>query len=82
MPDFVKNVVRECLRVWFIAYCHSFRPNEAGVKFVRGEAEAMTERQRLEALGYAITNVAPTSKTRMDAFLAGTITDPEQRLFS
>jgi hypothetical protein len=68
--------------VWFIAYRHSLRPNETGIKFVHGEPEAISERQRLEALGYVITNIAPTSKARMDAFLASTVSDPEQRLLS
>jgi hypothetical protein len=64
--------------VWFVAYHHSIRANEAGIKFVRTEAEAVIEGERLGPLGYVITNIAPTSKTRMDAFLAGTLTDPEQ----
>jgi hypothetical protein len=47
---------------------------------VRNEVEAIAEGERLGPLGYVITNVAPTSKTRMDAFLAGTLSDPEQPL--
>ena len=58
--------------MWFIAYHHSARP-EAGIKFVESKDAATTEGLRLEASGYVITNVAPTSKTRMDAFLAGTL---------
>jgi hypothetical protein len=65
--------------VWFIAYHHSRRPDEAGVKFVNSEAEAITERNRLEALGY-VTKIEPTSKTRMKAFLADI--PPEQPLLS
>jgi hypothetical protein len=66
--------------VWFIAYRHSARPDEAGIKFVPSEAATVAESRRLEALGYIITKVAPTSKTRMDAFLAGTLRDPGQPL--
>jgi hypothetical protein len=66
--------------VWFVAYHHSLRVSEAGIKFVRTELEAIAEGHRLEPLGYVVTNVAPTSKTRMDAFLAGTLSDPEQPL--
>jgi hypothetical protein len=66
--------------VWFVAYHHSIRTTEAGIKFVRNEVDAIVEGQRLEPLGYVVTNVAPTSKTRMDAFLAGTLSDPEQPL--
>jgi hypothetical protein len=66
--------------VWFVAYHHSVRITEAGIKFVRTEVEAVAEGQRLEPLGYVVTNVAPTSQTRMDAFLAGTLSDPEQPL--
>jgi len=64
--------------VWFVAYQHSTRANEAGVKFVHTEVEAIAEGQRLGSLGYVITNVEPTSKARMAAFLGGTLTDPEQ----
>jgi hypothetical protein len=66
--------------VWFVAYHHSIRLTEAGIKFVRNELDAIAEGERLEPLGYVVTNVAPTSKTRMDAFLAGTLADPEQPL--
>jgi hypothetical protein len=66
--------------VWFVAYHHSLRPDEAGVKFVPIEAEAVAERKRLEALGYMVTKIEPASKTRMDAFLADI--PPEQRLLS
>jgi hypothetical protein len=64
--------------MWFIAYRHSLRPGEAGVKFVQSETDAAAAGLHLESSGYVITKVAPTSKTRMDAFLAGTLTDPEQ----
>jgi len=63
---------------WFIAYRHSIRKEEAGVKFLEQEAEAIAEGRRLESLGFIITKIAPTSKARMDAFLAGTLPDPEQ----
>jgi hypothetical protein len=68
------------LEVWFIAYRHSARPDEAGIKFVPSEAATAAEGLRLESLGYVVTRIAPTSKTRMDAFLAGTLRDPGQRL--
>ena len=45
--------------MWFIAYHHSLRPDEAGVKFVQGMEEAVAEGQRLEGLGYLITKIAP-----------------------
>jgi hypothetical protein len=64
--------------VWFITYRHAIRPNEAGIKFVHNEAATVTEVRHLEAVGYVITKIAPTSKTRMDAFLAGTLADPER----
>jgi len=66
--------------MWFIAYHHMVRQGEAGIKFVQSEGEAIAEKQRLEQLGYIATKIAPTSKTRMDAFLAGTLTDPEHPL--
>jgi hypothetical protein len=53
--------------VWFVAYHHSIRLSEAGIKFVRNELDAIAERERLKPLGYIVTNIAPTSKTRMDA---------------
>jgi hypothetical protein len=56
--------------VWFIAYHHSLRPDEAGVKFVHSEAEAVGEKERLESLDYIVTKIEPTSKVRMKAFLA------------
>ncbi len=61
--------------MWFITYHQPFRPDEAGVKFVNGEAEANAEAERLKAYGYVITKIAPTSKTRIEAFLAGTVSD-------
>jgi hypothetical protein len=67
--------------VWFIAYHHSLRPAQAGIKFVLGGAEATAENQRLVARGYVITNAGPIAKARKDAFLAGTLSDLEQRLF-
>ena len=66
--------------MWFIAYQHPLRPKEAGVKFVQSEAATVAEGQSLGALGYTVTKIAPTSKSRMDAFLAGTLADPEQPL--
>lgn len=66
--------------MWFIAYRHSLRPDEGGIKFVANEEATLGAGQLLEASGYVITNVAPTSKARMDAFLAGTLYDPEQPL--
>jgi hypothetical protein len=68
--------------VWFIAYRHSLRPDEAGLKFVHEEAEAVAGGERLKAQGYVITKVAPTSQARMDAFMAGTLSDPDQRFLS
>jgi hypothetical protein len=66
--------------VWFIAYHHSLRPDEAGVKFAHNEAEAIPEKERLESRGYMVTKIEPTSKARMAAFLADV--PPEQRLLS
>jgi hypothetical protein len=64
--------------VWFIAYRHPLRPGKAGVKFVQDEAASVSHGESLQALGYVLTNVAPTTQARMDAFLPGTLTDPEQ----
>jgi len=64
--------------MWFIAYRHPLRPDEAGIKFVQSEAATVADRQRLESSGYVVTKIAPTSKARMDAFLAGTLLDPKQ----
>ena len=44
--------------VWFVAYQHSLRPDEAGVKFVQGQSEAATEKQDLESRGYVVARVA------------------------
>jgi len=49
---------------------------------MRSEAEAIAEKERLEALGYTVTKIEPTSKVRMKAFLASTLSAPEQRLLS
>jgi hypothetical protein len=68
--------------MWFVTYRHSQRPDEAGIRFVHGEAAAIAEGQRLMALGCLVTKIAPTSKARIEAFLAGTLSDPEQRLFN
>ena len=68
--------------VWFIRYHQPFRPDEAGIKFVKGEAEAIAEAERLKAFGYVITKITPTSKTRIEAFLAGTLSDSERRLLN
>ena len=51
--------------MWFIAYHHSLRLDEAGVKFMHSEAEAIAEKERLEPLGYIVTKIEPTSKVRM-----------------
>ena len=64
--------------MWFIAYRHSLRLGESGVKFVQSETDAAAEGLNLESSGYVVTKVAPTSKTRMNAFLAGTLSNPEQ----
>jgi hypothetical protein len=55
---------------WFVAYRHSTRSDEAGVKFLRGEAEAIAEGRRLGSLGYVITDVALTTKAPNEALLA------------
>jgi hypothetical protein len=62
--------------VWFVAYQHSLRLDEAGIKFVSSEAETVIERLRLEAHSYIITRVAQTSNARMNAFLAGNLAYP------
>jgi hypothetical protein len=62
---------------WFLAYHHSIRSDEAGVKFLFGEAEAIAEGRRLGSLGYVITNVSLTTKARDEALLAGTLSDPK-----
>lgn len=64
--------------MWFIEYRHSIRPDEGGIKFVENEEATFAHGEQLEASGYVITNVAPTSKARMDAFLAGAQSDPEE----
>ena len=61
---------------WFVAYRHSIRVDEAGVKFLSGEAEAISEGRRLGLIGYVVSKIAPTSKARMDAFLAVTLSNP------
>lgn len=66
--------------MWFVAYHHSIRSDEAGVKFVLNEAATVVEGERLISLGYIVTRCAPTSKARIEAFLAGTLADPEQPL--
>jgi hypothetical protein len=43
---------------WFISYRHSVRKDETGVKFLHGEAEAITEGRRLESLGYILSKIA------------------------
>jgi hypothetical protein len=65
---------------WFVAYRHSIRADEAGVKFLYGEAEAIAEGRRLGSLGYVITDVSQTTKARTEALLAGALSDPEQPL--
>jgi hypothetical protein len=46
--------------VWFVAYRHSLRPDEAGVKFVHDQSEAAAEKQDLESRGYVVARVAPS----------------------
>jgi hypothetical protein len=43
---------------WIIAYRHSGRPDEAGVKFVPDGTQAVAERARLESLGNVVTRIA------------------------
>ena len=64
--------------MWFIEYRHSARPDEGGVRFVENHAATFGAGQQLEASGYVITNVAPTAKVRMDAFLADALPDPQE----
>ena len=56
--------------MWFIAYHHSLRPEQAGVKFVHGETAAVAEREHLESLGYVVKKIEPTSKVRMEALFS------------
>ena len=56
---------------WIIAYRHSLRPDEAGVKFLRSEAEAVAEGAWLEALGYIVERIGQTSKARIEALASG-----------
>jgi hypothetical protein len=53
--------------VWFVSYQHSLRPDEAGVKFVCDQSEAVAEKQRLESLGYLVTEVAESHHARADS---------------
>ena len=73
-PPSIRRIFRnrhgEVPEVWFVAYHHSLRANEAGVKFVLNEVDALAEGQRLEPLRYVITNVAPTSKTPHGRFFS------------
>ena len=69
---------REEFEVWFITYQSPARADEAATKFVLSEAEAITEGQRLKSLGYAVMNMAPTTKTRVEAYLSGALSDPAQ----
>jgi hypothetical protein len=64
--------------MWVITFKHSSRPDEGGIKFVENEAATVAYSQELEASGYVIKSIAPTSKARRDAFLAGTLSDPEE----
>jgi hypothetical protein len=61
---------------WFVAYHHSIRSEEAGVKFLFGEAEAIAEGRRLGALGYVVTNISQTTKARTEALLACKLSAP------
>jgi hypothetical protein len=65
--------------MWFIEYRHLLRPDEGGIKFVENEKATFASGRELEASGYVVTNVAPTSKARA-AFMAGTLSDPNQPL--
>jgi hypothetical protein len=56
--------------VWFVAYHHSLRLDEAGVKFVLNEAASVVESERLALLGHLINTRAPISKARIEAFMA------------
>jgi hypothetical protein len=72
------GLTREEFEVWFITYQSPARADEAVTKFVLSEAEAITEGQRLKSLGYAVMNIAPTTKARVEAFLSGALSDPRQ----
>jgi hypothetical protein len=64
--------------MWFIEYRHSTRPDEGGIKFVENEKATFGAGRELEASGYVVTNVAPTSKARMEAFpRRHSLSDPE-----
>jgi hypothetical protein len=43
--------------LWVVAYHHSIRTDEAGIKFVPDQAEAAAKSRRLESLGYVITKI-------------------------
>jgi hypothetical protein len=64
--------------VWFITYQSSAQADEAAIKFVLSEAEAITESQRLKSLGCAVMKIAPASKDRIEAFWSGALSDLEQ----
>jgi hypothetical protein len=53
---------------WFVAYRHSIRNDEAGVKILPGAAEAIAEGQRLGSLGYVITNVSLPAKAALKPY--------------
>lgn len=52
---------------WFISYRHSLRTDEAGVKFVGNYVDVVAEKQRLELLGYVVTDVARNPYARTAA---------------
>jgi hypothetical protein len=43
--------------LWVVAYHHSIRTDEAGIKFVPDQAEAAAKAHGLEALGYIIAKI-------------------------
>jgi len=51
--------------VWFVAYRHSIRIDEAGVKFVYEQDEAAIVRQSLETRGYVVTNTGEVSPSSL-----------------
>jgi hypothetical protein len=42
---------------WAISYHHSGQPDEAGVKLVHSEEEAIAEGQRIESRGFVVTKI-------------------------
>jgi hypothetical protein len=86
MHRVIHRIFLKCERVeefgvWFITYHQPSRPDEAGIKFVKGEAEAIAEAERLKEFGYVITKITPTSRTRIES-LAGPLSDSGRRLLN